>query len=628
MLIALVNKKFRALLLLMLAAVLLFALPAFAEDPLTFTVSVEPASLTEPGPVKVSVRVANNSGADLTEPVILQDPDGQVVTAFGDGGQALIKAGDFVSAVLDYNVTQAQLSEGKLTYTLSYNQVDAGGSVVVQTLARSAELEYAGTHVELIANRVIDPEVVRYGKTVNVQYELYNAGNVEIKNIRVRENSSISGTAQTVASLAPGERTTIQFTATMTGTSMTSKGKITYTAGSESLSQELPEATILRATPGLELDNILSADKTSITDGETVTLTLTIKNNGNITYSNISVTDAEYGELFTNLTLGPGETLIKEKQFPLSKTTTFKYTVTLPDNTGTTNTVTSNEVKISVYDPTQVMMLNVMAAAEPAAIASAPADVRFTLTVTNNSSLEAKNIHLLHGGTQFYTISSLAPSEAVTVTRDFSVSQAGKFQFTASVKDALDNTVTFDSNELTIAYAAPTAAPTMAPMVTVAPLITVTTAPIEVLEPVTLQTNRLLHIAALVLGALFICSFALFVISTVIRTRRRSASKNAFDHMELAEKRDYHQPARDAEDVIEEAPAPQEEAPAAPMEKPSDEILKEEAPAENADNGAYRLTREDSLPAEPAQAAAKESAPQTRRRRRADRSAEAPNEDE
>ena len=640
---ALKTKKRFALALALLAAMLFFALPALAEDPFSFSLSVEPASLTEPGPVTVSVRVVNNSGADLTEPVSLQDPDGQVVTAFGDGGQALIKNGDYVAAQHTYNVTQEQLNAGKLTYTLSYNQVDANGEVVVQTLAKSADVAYTGTNVDLTVNRTIDPEVVRSGKTVNVQYELYNAGNVEIKNIRVRENSSISGTNQTVAALAPGERKTIQFTATMGNNAMTSAGKVTYTAGDKTETISVPEIEIPKASPGLVLGDILTADKTAITHGETVTLTLTIKNNGNITYSNISVSDADYGEIFTNLTLGPGETLIKEKQFTLDKTTAFKYTVTLPDNTGSTNTVTSNEVKISVYDPSQVLVLSMIADASTTAISSAPADVAFTLTVTNNSAFEAKKIVLSHGATNFYTIDKLPSGESTTVTRNFSVSQAGKFRFTATAKDALDNTVSFDSNEIVLTYAAPVITATMAPIPTVGPLVTETVAPIEVLEPVKLKTNQALRIAAFALGGLFAASFLLFLVSTVVRAKKRSASSKAYDHMDLVEKRDYTEPAKYS---VEMTPA---EAELAAMERearkeqeqaqdlPSDAILKEEAPAApgSEDNAGYRLTRAESTvfdtPIEAPAAEEPADAAQPARHRRSARNAgeaEAPSEDE
>ena len=268
-----------------------------------------------------------------------------------------------------------------------------------------------------------------------------------------------------------------------------------------------------------------------------------------------------------------------------------------------------------------------------------PADVRFTLKLTNNSSQTAKNVTLYHGATRITTVSELAPSQTVTIERDFTISQAGKFRFTASIKDALDNTQTFDSNEITIAYAAPTAAPTAVPQVTVAPLVTVTVAPIEVLEPVASQTSGYLRTAALVFAGLFGVSFLLFAVSTVMRAKRRSTSRNAYDHMDLAERRDYTEPARYGEaDIADTEP---ETAPDALSEKPSDEILKEDVPQpvkqQSDDGGAYRLTREDSQPQpqasaqdQPAQdTPAEEAVDAPSRRRRANRKpADAPSEDE
>ncbi len=629
-------KKICTMLALFVMLLSLFAMSASAAENVNFNISVEPSSLTEPGAVTVSIRVVNAGEMDMTEPVVLYDPDGNIVPGFGDGGQALIKKGEYVSAQHSYNVTQSQLDEGKLTYSISYNEVGADGTVTVKTQTASAQITFTGTRAELTVNRTIDPEVVRNGNLVTVTYELYNAGNVELTSIRVREDSSVSRTAQTLTTLAPGERKTMQFTATMNNADLKSAGTVTYKAGEQSYEEKLPEVTIPRAKPGLVLDNILTADKTSIEGGETVTLTLTIVNNGNITYSNVTVTDPTYGEIFTNLSLAPGETLVKEKQFTLSETTTFKYSITLPDNTGVTNTVSSNEQKISVYDPSQVMLLTVMAEAEAPTIARVPADVKFKLTVTNNSSQEAKNVSLYHGETFIYTISSIAPSKSVTIERDFTVSQAGKFRFTAKVKDALDNTVSFDSNELTLTYAAPTDAPTPEPIITPAPLVTVTVAPIEVLDPVTVQTNEILKYAAMALIALFAVVFVLFVAATVVRSKRRKASKNAYDHMELGAKRDYREPA--ARERSESAGAEEFDVKkAVEGSRPSDEVLKEELEAEKAhaetapvehqanENGGYHLTRE--TPAAPAETKAEEAPAPRKRNRRSGRKSAA-NEDE
>ena len=177
------------------------------------------------------------------------------------------------------------------------------------------------------------------------------------------------------------------------------------------------------------------------------------------------------------------------------------------------------------------------------------------------------------------------------------------------------------------------------PQVTVAPLVTVTVAPIEVLEPVASQTSGYLRTAALVFAGLFGVSFLLFAVSTVMRAKRRSTSRNAYDHMDLAERRDYTEPARYGEaDIADTEP---ETAPDALSEKPSDEILKEDVPQpvkqQSDDGGAYRLTREDSqlqpqasAQDQPAQdTPAEEAVDAPARRRRANRKpADAPSEDE
>ena len=625
-------KKVRKLLALAVLLMTVFALNAFAAENVNFTISVDPASLTEPGNVTVSVRVVNAGDADMTEPVLLYDPDGNIVTSFGDGGQALIKKGEFVSTQHVYAVSQQQLDEGKLTYSVSYNEVGADGSVTVKTQTASAEIAFTGVKTELTVNRTIDPEVVRNGKNVTVTYELYNGGNVEITSIRVREDSSLSRSAQTVTSLKPGERTTVQFTATMGNNDMISKGTITYKADGKSLTEEMPEVTIARAKPGLVLDNILTADKTAISNGEMVTLTLTIQNTGNITYSNVTVTDATYGEIFTNLTLAPGETLVREKQFTLSNTTNFKYSIVLPDNTGVTNTVTSNEVKVSVYDPTQVMHMDVNIETESLTISRVPADVKFKITVTNNSTQTAKNVAIYHGETYVYTIDSIASGKSVTIERDFTVSQAGKFCFTARVRDALDNTVSFDSNEVKLTYAAPTPAPTSVPRVTVEPLVLATVAPIEVLDPVTTRTNELLKLGAEVLAILFAVVFVLFVIVTIARKVRRDASKKAIDSIEREEKRDYRQPGHRERAPLSDSAEEEafDAAQAVEGTRPSDEMMREEfaekaAPVvqQGAEEGGYRLTRE--VPAEPV---AEPEQPRKRNRRSGRTNVEAPSEDE
>jgi len=538
--------KSAALALLLLA--LVFACGAWAEDdPVEFTIQVSPQSLTAPGKVNVSLRVANPTDQDMQNPVTLYDPAGQVAASFGDGGSYILKSGDSRSWEGEWDVTQAELDKGEITYTLKYLLADADGKTTEFTRAATARIEYAGEHVGLTVNRTISPEVVRSGGTATVTYELYNSGNVELKDIRVKEN--ISKTAQTVKSLPAGERKTLTFTSKIGNADLTSKADITYkTAGStKTLTEKVGEAAIPLAKPNLKIE--LSTPSTGVNIGEAATLQITFTNSGNVSYSNVSVSEAKKGEILTNLSIPAGATVTETTEYILTEPTTFKVTATLPDNTGETKTLSSNELKVGVFDPEKTLLLTLNLTADQETITQAPADVHFRLTVTNNSNVKAEKIAITHGSTAIYTIAAMEPGASVTLDRDVRVSQAGKFRFTATVKDSLNNQVTFDSNTIQITYAQPTSAPTQVPVVTVAPPELVTAAPVD---GTVAQGRGIAGTAALVLGILLAAGLVLFLISSVIRLRSRSKSNAAYDHLDLAERRDYTEPAEEDDEEFDE----------------------------------------------------------------------------
>ncbi len=192
----------------------------------SYAIQVTPDNLTGPGEVSVSLRVYNNTGEDMVFPVTLLDPDGNVVTSFGDGGSYIFKSGDSRSWEGKWNVTQAQLDAGAVGYTLRYHEEDASGSLVETKKKVFAKIAFAGERVSLSVNRTITPEVVRNGGQATVKYELYNNGNANLTDIRVQEN--ISKTAKTVETLAAGERATVEFSSSIGNADLISNATITY----------------------------------------------------------------------------------------------------------------------------------------------------------------------------------------------------------------------------------------------------------------------------------------------------------------------------------------------------------------------------------------------------------------
>lgn len=590
--------------LLILAIAFMFQCAGLAEetDPVSVTIQVTPDSLTAPGEVNVSLRVSNPSSADMIAPVTLLDPAGSVVASFGDGGSYILKSGDSRSWEGKWNVTQAQLDAGVVTYTLRYHLEDASGSLVEVNKQAQARISFMGERVNLAVNRVINPQVVRSGGQATVTYELYNSGNVDLTDIRVQEN--ISKSAKTVKTLSAGERATVQFTSRIGNADLKSSAVITYKAADSSQTQKITveETAIPLAKPDLKIE--LSSPTAGVNVGEAATLVITFTNAGNVSYSNVTVSEAKRGEILTNLSIPAGATVTERKDFILMEPTVFKVTATLPDNTGETKTLSSKELNIGVFDPEKQLLLTLNLTSDQQAVTAVPADVQFHLTVTNNSNIKAEKIAITHGNTPIYTIDSLEPGGSMVLDRDVRISQAGQFRFTASLKDSMNNTVTFESNTIRISLDRSTPAPTAVPVATVAPPVMVTAAPADSLLS---QGRSALLTAAMALGALFAAAFVLFIASTIVRLHKRSKSKSAYDHLDLAERRDYTEVSDHGfeEETVEET-ARQEEAAeeaAAPIVLPHEQVLNQaEEEARNAapdpqdipdpdEEGGYRVSR-------------------------------------
>ena len=574
-------------LLALLTVLFLLTVPALAEDsPVSAQISISPAELSVPGPVDVSISVTNISGSDMTQPVTLYDPNGQVVSGFGRSGSATLKAGATMSASLKTNVSQEMLDQGAVTYTLRWQ--DESGQELALPL--TAQVRFSGEKAGLRIVRTISPAVVRSGQTVKVTYELTNTGDVSISNIQVREK--LSRTPKTLKNLAKGATTTVDFTAKMGNADLTSSAEITYKPAGTGKSETatIEAATIPVAVKGLNVE--ISLDKNAVDIGETVRLVMTARNDGNITYTQVSATDKKLGTVFENLTIPAYSTITEEKELTVTEPSSYQLKLTLPDNTGMTNSMDTNTVSVSAYDPEKELLLTLLLTSDKESITSAPEDVSMTLVVTNTSNVDCKNIEITQNALSIYTIPELAAGQSATVKRDFTVSQAGAFRFTATTKDTIGNTVRFESNTLTLNYTRVTPAPTATPAPTVPPLETLPPADYSDTGSILRTLRNVLYTASNVLGVLAAVALVLFVASTVVRLRKRHQSDAAYDHLDLAERRDYSQAPENAEETPAPAEKPAEEAPAEEEETSTASVQSK--------IGGFRMTRDrqaDEFPA-------------------------------
>ena len=177
-------------------------------------------------------------------------------------------------------------------------------------------------------------------------------------------------------------------------------------------------------------------------------------------------TDAVLGQVFTGLTVPAGKTVTQEKEIIIDETADYQFTVTGEDASGATVETATDRLSVQALDPAQKITLTVEASADRTTVYTLPGTVKFVVKVTNNSTVEVKDVTVSASGVQLYSFPSILAGETRDFTRDVSVSMGGQYRFDASVKNQLSETETFQSNIIQIAYAQPTAAPTEAPIVT------------------------------------------------------------------------------------------------------------------------------------------------------------------
>ena len=527
-------------LLLTLLMAVLFAMPVAADyDPITTSSACVPKTLVEPGPVEVTIKVYNGGDTDMQNPMTLYDPDGNAVSTFTD---VMLKAGQSQSWNGTWNVTQDQMEDEKLRFVLRY-ALDAaeGGDPVQVNKTIAVSIQQDAPTPKLTASYTVTPNPAQKGQEVVFTYTLSNTGNVAVTNVQIT-NTKLTNDKINVSRIEPGDKITREFTYTMGKKAVSFKPKVTYRAeGSDKVLTigNMAQKTLEVAEGGLDL--ALSGENvTGVLPGSKAKLTLTLKNTGNITYTNLLITDSVLGEIESGLEIKPGEEKTVEKEFTVQESADHAFTVSGSSSAGGTIEYASNKVSVAALDTAKALSLEVIAQAGQTAIREKPATVAFAVTIKNTGDVDGENIAVYQGDTQVATIASLPAGEEARIVKEFDVSMEGTFQFSARYKLAVEGQTEeveqrFDSNELMIAYIEPTPEP-VTPPPTTAPVVTVE--PIATPEP---QEKGSVGMTILYVVAGLLVVALLAVLALILLGRRRASRPSAavLDAFERGGSRSY-----------------------------------------------------------------------------------------
>ncbi len=544
--------KRKSLLFLILLAIALFAVTfslGESTDPIKATIQYSPTQVSGIQDIEVNITITNVSSGENTKTVTLYSPDGKRVLDFGENGDVVLTEGSSKTYSGKWTLSQSDLEKGEIKYYIRYPLSKEDGTEEVKSKFLAATFESAQKNENGVSfERVISPLTAPKGQEITIDYIIVNNSGDTIKNIKIQENKAISKDTKTLATLAAGEQGKLSFTTKMGTKNLKSHPVITYRVDNKVKKVNIEDKTISYGEA--KVNAKLTLSDTGVLVGSTVKLSLDLNNTGTIGYSNVVVSDSNLGELFSGENLPAGASLHLEKDVVVEKDTSFNLNVVGIDESGSKIEVNTGAQTVRTITESQQLSLSVNTVADKEVFYDDGGRIKFTISVSNNSLGEAKNVAIYQRDTHVYTFQSIAPGQTKSVARDFTLSQSGKYRFDAKVKNVINEDLTFNGNELYIEVIAPTAVPVIITPSPLPPLVTI--APKQWSDaPESFANNgRTLNTLTIVSLALFGFFAGIALISLALRGLALYKSNNAKGNIKtLKNSRNYYKPAETKEEV-------------------------------------------------------------------------------
>ena len=282
------------------------------------------------------------------------------------------------------------------------------------------------------------------GETVSYKITVTNDGNLTITNIEVKDD--LTGDTWTIESLAPGKTETFKATHDVTEADILA-GKVHNVATAKGTSPD-PDKPDVPVTPGEkddpteEPDGHLTVEKVTTSKpangktyalNEEITYKVTVKNDGNLTITNVEVTDDLTGDKWTVASLAPGASEEFETSYKVVEKDILAGEV-LNVATAKGDSPDPDEPEVPVEpgkdpeptdDPAPSIDVEKSSNKVDGKDVPAGSDLTYTVKVTNTGNVTLNKITLTddHGNPTDYA-TTLAPGESMTVDYNYTVTEA------------------------------------------------------------------------------------------------------------------------------------------------------------------------------------------------------------
>ena len=346
--------------------------------------SVTPDEMVEPGEVTLMLTVANESDHSANN-LYLESLDGKYSESLGQ-----VLAGEKLTYTRAYNVSQAELDEGKLAFRISHDDIiSSGGEPVVYTLEALVTRTDIAPGLEF--TRQLSSDCVEAGDTVMLTYRVRNTGNVPLTDIVVKDAlGSFTGMAD---ELDPDEKKIFSSRITV-NEAVTSQAEVSYCAprvSDDVTSIELDDAEITIIEPALTTG--LTLDRLSAKAGDTLSGVITL-GAGGCDFTDVCVIDDIYNTVIADtIELRADETLTLTCSWPVRGNSDYRVRAEGTDAAGNRVVVTSNTVSISLMGEFEYSELSVNANAQTREINRA-GKARINVSIKNSGNASARDVVL------------------------------------------------------------------------------------------------------------------------------------------------------------------------------------------------------------------------------------------
>jgi gliding motility-associated-like protein/uncharacterized repeat protein (TIGR01451 family) len=373
-----------------------------ANPAMTVVKVVDFSEISAPTTLRYTITVTNTGNVSLTGINLTDDLAGTATLTSGDDGDGILEVGEAWGYTAVYVATQDDIDEGDDLVNTASVVTNEITTPVTDDATTTIEANPAMTVV-----KVVDFSEISAPATLTYTITITNTGNVSLTGINLTDDlagtaTRISGDTDNDNVLDIGEAWiyTAHYTATQAdiddGEDLVNIASVTVAQINDPVTDEA--VTRITATPSVEIVKVV--DITNIRAPATLPYTITVTNTGNVSLTNINLTDdlagtatRISGDTDNDNVLDVGEEWIY----------TATYNATQADIDAGRDLVNTASVRVTqipgpvadeaVTTITATPALTIEKAVDITNI-SAPATLTYTITVTNTGNVSLTNINL------------------------------------------------------------------------------------------------------------------------------------------------------------------------------------------------------------------------------------------